>query len=93
MNVCNKKDYRLTGSAFFLLHPASQAVPITIILMMNNILTPVFFMPFILSLHLVKVKTDAPLPRLFPHCLFPCLLPKVCLKIPSVSRSGFLKEV
>ena len=62
MNVFNKKDDRLTESAFFLLHPASQAVPIMIILINNDILAPVFFMPFILSLHLVKVKAANPLP-------------------------------
>ena len=72
MKVFNKKDDRLTGSAFFLLHPASQAVPIMIILMMDNILTPVFFMPFILSLHLVKVKADDPFPG-FSALLFSML--------------------
>lgn len=51
MNVFNKKDDRLTGSAFFLLHPASQAVPINIREHTHAIVfNPVFFMFYILSL-------------------------------------------
>ena len=55
-NVFNKKDDLVTGSATFLLHPASQAVHMIIKPAVIIVFNPVFFMPYILAPGHVKVK-------------------------------------
>ena len=58
-NVFNKKDDLVTGSATFLLHPASQAVHMIIKPAVIIVFNPIFFMPYILAPGPVKVKAAA----------------------------------